>query len=263
MIAAGELVMCCYMLNLDNNSPDAKRAQCSQSGMLQCKFNRANKIVALELIYDVMGFMQQLQRSSLMSPENSIVPNTLSMALQPSNEPRIIVRTEAPFPVVHMNEAWTNIKPNAHVHTEVQYVTDAVRAAPEPHADKNPLRTFQQLFAEACTGRPVSAIVPVLENVDGKEKETAIGLNFVKILPLSDRGDHISHALVSLMVIPEDSLEYEYAMKSSSYQEPVVNMTMAQGVHPLSSSNGDDVDSMGMDMPSESFPPQMPFNFLR
>jgi hypothetical protein len=255
MIAAGELVMCCYILSLDNSSPDAERTQCSQSGMLQCKFNRANKIVAVEFICDVMGFMQQLQRSGLMSPENSIVPNTLSMALQPSNDPRIIVRIEAPFPVVHMNEAWTNIKPSSHMLTEVQYVTDAMRAAPEFHTGKNPLHTFQQLFTEACTGRPVSGIVPVLENVDGKENETAMGLNFVKILPLADRGDHISHVLISLMVIPKDSLEYEYAVQTCSDQQPAVHMTMAQDVPDPSPSNGD--DAMGMSMSSGIF------NFLR
>lgn len=32
-----------------------------QHGMLQCKFNRENKIVAAEMVFDVMGYMQQLQ----------------------------------------------------------------------------------------------------------------------------------------------------------------------------------------------------------
>ena len=36
-------------------------AECIQHGMLQCKFNRQNKMVSAEITYDVMGFMQQLQ----------------------------------------------------------------------------------------------------------------------------------------------------------------------------------------------------------
>ena len=34
---------------------------CVQHGMLQCRFNKQNKIVAAEMMFDVMGFMQQLQ----------------------------------------------------------------------------------------------------------------------------------------------------------------------------------------------------------
>ena len=31
--------------------------------MLQCRFNKQNKMVAAEMMFDVMGFMQQLQVS--------------------------------------------------------------------------------------------------------------------------------------------------------------------------------------------------------
>lgn len=31
------------------------------SGMLRCKFNSHNQICAVELVFDVMGFMHQLQ----------------------------------------------------------------------------------------------------------------------------------------------------------------------------------------------------------
>ena len=34
---------------------------CVQHGMLQCRFNKQNKMVAAEMMFDVMGFMQQLQ----------------------------------------------------------------------------------------------------------------------------------------------------------------------------------------------------------
>lgn len=34
---------------------------CVQHGMLQCRFNKQNKMVGAEMMFDVMGFMQQLQ----------------------------------------------------------------------------------------------------------------------------------------------------------------------------------------------------------
>ena len=56
---------------------------CVQHGMLQCRFNKQNKMVSAEMMFDVMGFMQQLQRASSVTPESSIVPNTLDMAMHP------------------------------------------------------------------------------------------------------------------------------------------------------------------------------------
>jgi hypothetical protein len=38
------------------------------------------------MMFDVMGYMQQLQRAGGISPQNTIVPNTLDMALQPTTE---------------------------------------------------------------------------------------------------------------------------------------------------------------------------------
>ena len=35
------------------------------------------------MMFDVMGFMQQLQRASSVTPESSIVPNTIDMAMHP------------------------------------------------------------------------------------------------------------------------------------------------------------------------------------
>ena len=34
---------------------------CVQHGMLQCRFNKQNKMIGAEMMFDVMGFMQQLQ----------------------------------------------------------------------------------------------------------------------------------------------------------------------------------------------------------
>ena len=91
-------------------------------------------------MYDVMGFMQQLQREAMMAPENAIVPNTLSMALQLSPTPRMIIKcndcnngrdsgcgsietledyskgsdiennSSSKYQIIHINRAWTLMK---------------------------------------------------------------------------------------------------------------------------------------------------------
>lgn len=153
MLAAGELIMCRYILRTEGFESVGAHCSVVQHGMLQCRFNKANKIAAAEMIFDVMGFMQQLQviqidffhffadttvamqRATAISPETSIVPNTIEMALQPSTEvskssarhircitttfalyqARAIVKTEPPFLVVHINEAWTDLSGHSQV----------------------------------------------------------------------------------------------------------------------------------------------------
>ena len=67
-------------------------------------------MTSAEMVFDVMGFMQQLQRASGISPESSIVPNTLEMALQPSREARAILRNHVPgHACILVNEAWTHM----------------------------------------------------------------------------------------------------------------------------------------------------------
>ena len=61
MIAAGDLIMCKYVMKVESYQKVGCMAGCIQHGMLQCKFNKQNKIISAELTYDVMGFMQQLQ----------------------------------------------------------------------------------------------------------------------------------------------------------------------------------------------------------
>jgi hypothetical protein len=61
MIAAGDLIMCKYVMKIEGYQNVGCTNGCIQHGMLQCKFNKQNKIVSAEMVYDVMGFMQQLQ----------------------------------------------------------------------------------------------------------------------------------------------------------------------------------------------------------
>ena len=61
IVAAGEQVMCSFSLRTEGSEQVGALHGCVQHGMLQAHFSVGNKIVAIELMFDVIGFMQQLQ----------------------------------------------------------------------------------------------------------------------------------------------------------------------------------------------------------
>lgn len=62
MLNSGEVIMYQYIMKTVKSPARSDNIDsCIQYGMLQCKFNKKNKIVYVEMMYDVMGFMQQLQ----------------------------------------------------------------------------------------------------------------------------------------------------------------------------------------------------------
>lgn len=76
-IVGGDIVMCKYILTPAPQNPTKKNSYLSnvdcgnnnidenfiQHEMIRCKFNKKNKIYSIEIVFDVMGFMQQLQVS--------------------------------------------------------------------------------------------------------------------------------------------------------------------------------------------------------
>jgi hypothetical protein len=76
--------------------------------MLQATFTGENKLKAISMIFDVMGFMQELRRWSG-RPGFRVTPNTLSTAEDPSDEPRIITSPTLPFRVQSINAAWSGL----------------------------------------------------------------------------------------------------------------------------------------------------------
>lgn len=61
MLAAGDLVMCRYIMRTEDFEKVGALCSCVQHGIMQCRFNKQNKMISAEMMFDVMGFMQQLQ----------------------------------------------------------------------------------------------------------------------------------------------------------------------------------------------------------
>jgi hypothetical protein len=65
LLAAGDLIMCKYLLKTDGHEEvGVQGGPVLQHGMMQCKFGSDHRMVSVEMVFDVMGFMQQLQRAS-------------------------------------------------------------------------------------------------------------------------------------------------------------------------------------------------------
>jgi len=112
IVSAGDTVMCKFITEINGCDAVGGVGSCLQQCMLQCRFNRDNggrRIVAAEFIFDVMGYMQQLQRASGIPPEKNIIPNDLQMALSPSHDGEAIVRALNPFHIEQFNEAWLSL----------------------------------------------------------------------------------------------------------------------------------------------------------
>jgi len=110
MLITDDVLMCPFVLRSQEAVLCGALAECIMSGMLRASFSSRNKLLDLEMIYDAMGFMQQLERASGREGTAQIIPNSLDMALVPiAEEPRVITLAKPPFLIVSVNEAWTKM----------------------------------------------------------------------------------------------------------------------------------------------------------
>ena len=109
MILMDNVLMCPFTFRSEDAVLCGALAECVMPGMLRAHFSDRNKLASLELIYDSMGFMQQLERASGNEGTAQIIPGSIEMALAPSSEGRVITMAKAPFQIVNVNDVWTQI----------------------------------------------------------------------------------------------------------------------------------------------------------
>lgn len=108
MIMMEDVLMCPFMLRSQDAVQCGALAECVMPGMLRAHFSARNKLLSLEMLFDSMGFMQQLERASGSEGTAQIVPASLEMALSPNgHEARVITMAKEPFLIVSVTEAWT------------------------------------------------------------------------------------------------------------------------------------------------------------
>lgn len=183
VIASNDMVMCRFILKLEKKENLSQNF--IQPGMLHCKFSRFNKIISMEIIFDVMSFMQQLQRMAEISLENSIIPNTLDMAVQPSNEARLLVQSEFPYSILHVNISWTKLFGYSQGDLESGQLLSTLDLS------SSEMDTLVTSLENCKIGRPGSCIVRARTKL-GACRDCV----YLKTLPLTSDTDKVSHILI-------------------------------------------------------------------
>jgi hypothetical protein len=110
MLLTDDILMCPFVFRTQGAVMCGALSECVMPGMLRCHFSQLNKLLSIEMVYDAMGFMQQLERACGSDNLAQVVPGSLEMALAPnSHEARVITLSKHPFLIVSVNEAWTRM----------------------------------------------------------------------------------------------------------------------------------------------------------
>ena len=108
MILMEDILMCPFVFRSHNAVLCGSLSECVMPGMLRAHFSSRNKLSSLELVYDAMGFMQQLERASGNEGTAQIIPGSLEMALTPNTADALVITlAKPPFLIVNVNEVWT------------------------------------------------------------------------------------------------------------------------------------------------------------
>jgi hypothetical protein len=105
-----DILMCPFVFRTQDAVECGALAECVMPGMLRAHFSNTNKLKSLEMTYDAMGLMQQLERASGNEMTAQIIPGSLEMALSPNaREARVITLAAKPYQIVNVNETWTKM----------------------------------------------------------------------------------------------------------------------------------------------------------
>ena len=134
MLLTEDNLMCPFVFRTQGAVLCGALSECVMPGMLRCNFSQRNKLLSVEMVYDAMGFMQQLERASGNDNLAQVVPGSLEMALAPnSHEARVITLAKSPYLIVSVNEAWTRTTKYTQMEVEGRdlSILNGVRTNPE------------------------------------------------------------------------------------------------------------------------------------
>jgi len=105
-VVSGNQMMARWNMSTINAKSLGAKREVVKMGMLCARFNTAHKIVAIDLMFDVMAFMLQLKQSAGASAF-SVVPNTVQTCVGPfGNKATVMTSAERPYTIVQVNRQW-------------------------------------------------------------------------------------------------------------------------------------------------------------
>ncbi len=108
-IVSGSQMMARWSMTTTNATKLGAKREIKKMGMLCAKFSSAHKIVALELMFDVMAFMLQLKQCAGVNAF-TVVPNTVQTCIGPfGNSPMVMTLADRPYTIVQVNQQWEDM----------------------------------------------------------------------------------------------------------------------------------------------------------
>merc|ERR1719491_1332355 len=142
-------------------------------GMLNVRFNKAHKIVSMEIMFDVMAFMIQLKQHSEYT-DLAVVPNTVQTCKGPFNVPIVMTTAERPYTIVQVNRLWEEMT-GWKAEDVVGKSSCAILQGPATEKEN-----LFDLMSDVRYKRPASAILT--NYVRGREE---LFRNYMNVYPLS------------------------------------------------------------------------------
>jgi hypothetical protein len=155
MIITEDTLMCPFMFRSKNAVLCGALSECGMPGMLRANFSKANKIQNMEIMFDAMGFMQQLDGANGRDVNAQVVPGSLELALMNCpHEARVITEARPPFCIVHVNEEWSRLMEYSQLEVEGHELLSLIQGDnTDPHAGVTPGKPIHKL-EEVARGRP-------------------------------------------------------------------------------------------------------------
>lgn len=147
MITIDDILMCPFVFRTKNAVQCGALADCVMPGMLRATFSKANKLYSLEVVFDAMGFMQQLDGANGGKVTAQVIPGSLEMALMHcAHEARVITMAKPPFCIVHVNEPWTRLTKYSQLEVEGRELLDLIEGGEtDPNAGTRPGKPMHKL----------------------------------------------------------------------------------------------------------------------
>ncbi|CAM9845162.1 unnamed protein product [Scytosiphon promiscuus] len=192
-VVGSDALMCQWLMKTDNATECGAQCEVFSHGMLRAYFSPDNRIKRLEIVFDVMSFMQQLQRAAGQG-EFRMIPNTLAAAMQPSQQARLVLSADPPHGIAHANEAWSALM--GHPAEEAKLFTYTLMKGP---ADANSDGVLEALV-QTCVGsslKRAEAADLVVVTRDMRRLKVA-----VQAYPLGEPDGVTTHLLLVMEEVP-------------------------------------------------------------
>jgi len=172
-VAAGNQMMVRWKLSTTNLESLGAQNEVRKYGMLCARFSSSHKIVAIEIMFDVMAFMLQLKQCSR-NQEFTIVPNTLQTCQGFHSIPMVITIAERPYTIIQVNRTWESL---------TGWMAEEVvgkASCKILHGPQTDMKALDDLMTEIRFKRPARSVL-----VNYTKGMTLMFRNFLNVYPLS------------------------------------------------------------------------------